>query len=356
MYLPSFALAARIGRPARTLGHGLARQSSPRAAARTPGSRRRHLGVATARLALALACASAALLPLPVAATALASASLNIASFSWYRDVGNDGNTANDVVLTTGTFGSGNTYQFAGADNVAAVRSSPDPASVTPPSVDAAAPGNSTGPLCAPGAGCTQAPSDYLPLVPPYPTESFYNAQAVRNGQFLRAVSNPATGSLSAGVRADVSLTEEVDASAETQANWTSLSSVRGNNGVNIPRTYFRIEFEAQRLAQTTSAGSSASADLLFLVSFNDVPWFIIDTANGIAAPTGPTVVYSFTTQGYWPITSLQTYKVDIIANASAAGQTTAVPLAPTPFLLATGMVWLVIRRSGWTAPRHRSA
>ena len=134
--------------------------------------------------------------------------------------------------------------------------------------------------------------------------------------------------------------------------------------GVNstIPRTYFRLEFEAQRLAEALAAGSSASSDLFLQVSFQNDFWTVIDTANVagggvIPIPTDP-VVYSFTTQGYYSITSIGSpiYSIGVVATAIANGSTTEVPLAPTHLLLATGFVLLVARRDALRSMRRRRA
>jgi hypothetical protein len=211
-----------------------ARMASMRTSSAAPVSRRSSLAVAAVRLMPAIVCALVASLPLPAAAKALASASLHIASFSWYNDVGILGDPSDDVVLLAGDSSGGggawDLHQFTGSDSVASSRYAPDFAEIAPAQVPVTSPSNSAGPLCAPGSGCAQAPTDFLPITSPDPISTFYNANAQRTGQFVRSVADPGAGSLAGGIRADVSLTENATTTATTGALWTlnQLGACRG--------------------------------------------------------------------------------------------------------------------------------
>lgn len=130
----------------------------------------------------------------------------------------------------------------------------------------------------------------------------------------------------------------------------TSSARVAGAPNTTFEHTYFRIEFEAEQLASATAAGSAAAADLFLQVSLAGQPaWTVIDTANGVPIPTGP-ILYSYDTVDYYEITNsgFPTYSIGVVATASATASTTttSVPLAPSPLLLAPGLIWLMVRRS----------
>jgi len=302
---------------------------------------------------------------------ALASASLNITSFVWYVDVGDDGNVDNDVPLTSRFLlqsGSRNTtlrgaseyVLFDGDLNGTSLLGFGDRGVDSPPTGGLPAMHvDPSGPVCA-GAGCP-GPADFNALTAPTSAadviSEFVSGYSEVSGYYA-AIPGLPTG-VTAGLRNDVSLTEP-GTDGSLPAEWSSVSTVRANGDFS---TYFRVEFAAQALAWSETAGDTASASVDLSVTFTgggiDKTWPIIQAATTAGNLTPGGVLYSFDSSaagGNFDLVSGTDYTLTVEAATSVAAATAAAPAPGVMLLMGIGFLPLLASRGHLLSRRQTFA
>jgi hypothetical protein len=293
-------------------------------------------------------------LPAAVQAKALASATINVLSLSMWEDRGTLRlrNDPQDRRITVGSIFSdfGN---FNGPET-GIIRDGQPPIGGVLGNSSVANSSFSLGPYCVDVTpdGCKEpALGGFDPMEEPYPTAGFRNGNLARNGQYVADAVAGATGDLAAGVRADVSLPGGEDDIGRMRTTLAHSGTLLIGSGINpLQNVYFRIEYEASRLAQSTGLGDTASASATLDISVvGQSAWNVFNTPAGDVSITAEGHLEAYSWATYYALNGLGNRTIDLNMMVEASARTfapAAVPVAPTLLFIIPGLLVLLRLRS----------